>query len=214
MHLSRIGISVGVGVTAALWALHVWLFESRPPSWSDLAPFSFVVGGLVLIGLWFEHRLWRTKAINALLNRPDLRGTWRCEMQSNHKDKETGKPIPPIHCFAAVTQSFSELQLHMMTPESQSWLIASDIRKSQRGSGYQAVGVYTNQPGIHARLRSEIHRGTVWLDTHGSDWRPESLTGEYWTDRDTKGSLTLSHRVFKIFSRFDEADAHFSEPIG
>lgn len=211
MHLSRAGISIGVGITAALWVLHLWIFESRPPSWSDLAPFSFVVGGLVLIGLWFEHQLWRTKLINAMLDKPDVRGTWKCETRSTHEDKETGEPIPPILCFVAVTQSFSALQLHMMTPESESWLIASDIRKSQKGSGYLVVGVYTNQPDVHIRRRSEIHRGTVWLDTHGSDWRPESLTGEYWTDRDTKGSLTLSDRSGRIFSRFDEADSHFAE---
>ena len=211
IHLSRIGISLAVVIAAALWAMHFWIFEDRLITWADVAPFSFVVGILVIIGLVFEYLLWRKKFVNQLLDRPDIRGTWKCEMVPNHRDKETGEPIPPINCFVAVTQSFSTLQLHVMTPESQSWLIASDIRKSQKGSGYQIVGVYTNQPGVHVRERSPIHRGTVWLETHGSDWQPESMTGEYWTDRETIGSMSLTDCKDKIFSRFDEAEAFFGK---
>lgn len=209
IHLSRIGIAVAVVIAAIFWALYLIFSNERSLLWADAAPFGFVVSALVVVGLLFEHWLWYKKIVNWFLDIPDLRGTWKCEMRSNYRDETTHEPISPIDCYVSATQSFSYLQFHVMTPESQSWLIASDIRKSSKGTGYQVVGVYTNQPGTHVREYSEIHMGALWLETHGSNWRPDSMTGEYWTDRDTKGSITMSDRIDKVFSRFDEAETHF-----
>jgi hypothetical protein len=202
IHLSRVGISVAVVLTALLWWAYLAIFGERLPTWADAAPFSFVVGGLVILGLWFEHGLWHARGIRKLVGRPVMRGTWKGELAPAGADE-------PIPCFVAVTQSYSRLQMHLMTEESVSWLVADDVRKSSKNDGYQVVGVYTNQPRVKVRERSAIHRGTLWLETHGAHDLPASLSGEYWTDRGTMGALRLDRRTDEIYSRFDEAVAAF-----
>ena len=120
MHLSRIGISIALALAILLWGAYLFLFESREPCLSDLGPFTFVVTGLLLIGTWFEHQLWRLGAIADFVKRPDLRGTWEGEFASLYEDPKTGRRIPPKRCYLAVNQRYSRLQLRQLTDESES----------------------------------------------------------------------------------------------
>ena len=143
-----------------------------------------------------------------LVRCPDLRGTWRAELDSSWIDFATETHAPTIRCYVAITQTATKLQLRLMTGESESWVLASGIRVSEKGPGYQVTGVYLNQPDSQLRgARSEMHFGAFVLDTHGSAQRPSSMKGEYWTDRGTKGSLHLTSHVGAILTSFDEADA-------
>ena len=210
VHLSRLSISVILGLVAFLWGLYLVFIDDIPLSWSHVRPFSIVVAGLVVSGLWFEHQLWRVEPFKRFVKLPDIRGTWEAELQSNYVRPDEAEPIPPIHCFFPVEQSYSKLKLGMLTPESSSWLIAHNILPADIGEGHQIVGVYRNEPKVDVRDRSEIHRGTFILKTHGPSDKPTSLTGEYWTDRNTMGSLKLTRRVDKVYSKFEDADAAFS----
>ena len=119
--------------------------------------------------------------------------------------------MPTIVCYMGVVQSLSRLQMHLMTMESESWFIAESVNPSLSGIGYQIAGVYTNKPATHLRGdQSEMHLGGLILDTHGPENRPDTLTGEYWTDRKTKGHMTLSARVPKVLTRFEDAERSFS----
>ena len=94
-----------------------------------------------------------------------------------------------------VEQTLSTLQMHLMTPESESWFIADQIRPSPNATGYQVVGVYTYKPQMHLRGdRSEIHQGVLIFETYRQLQSPDTRTSEYWTDRGTSGSMTLAHR--------------------
>jgi hypothetical protein len=209
MHLSRVGVAIGVALVAALWGGYLHLVGRVPLGWQHAVPFSFVVGGLVLAGLLFEHRLWRAPMVRNFVGRPCLRGTWEVTLQSSSKKPGSDQPIPLVRCFAAVEQSYSKFQLRLITPESESWLVADSVTKSPKGSGYQIVGVYTNQPNVHVRERSEMHRGALWLDSHGERTVPDSLSGEYWTDRQTKGTLSMHRRVDRVHSSYAQAAAEF-----
>lgn len=205
--LSRLHITVFLGLTVVLWGL-VLFSQDTPVTKNHLAPFSTVVGFLVLLAVAFEHVLWRMPWLHGwFVKRPDLRGTWAVELRSDWVDPVTAQQIGPINCYMGVTQTLSKLHMHLMTPESESWFIAESINPSPKGDGYQLAGVYTNQPHVHLRgNRSEIHLGALVLDTHGSSHaRPMSLTGEYWTDRKTKGTITLSGRVDALFTSYAEA---------
>ena len=101
--------------------------------------------------------------------------------------------------------------MHLMTPESESWLIAERISPSPNGIGYQVAAVYTNRPHTHLRgARSEMHLGGLLLDSHGPANYPDTLAGEYWTDRKTKGRMTLSARLPTVFTRFADAEQTFA----
>ena len=210
MTFSRLHIAVFLGIAVAVWGL-VLLYQGTPVSKNHFAPFGTTVGVLVVLGLVFENLLWRHPWLHGwFVKRPDLRGTWRVELQSNWIDPETDKQKPMIVCYMGVKQTLSTLQMHLMTPESESWFIAEHIRPSPSGDGYQVGGVYTNKPHIHLRgNRSEMHLGALVLDTHGPNNRPETLTGEYWTDRETTGQLDFTGRVSNVLTRYEDAEGAF-----
>lgn len=208
---SRLHVTVFVGLAVIVWALLLSL-RHTPISWDHLWPFSFVVGFLVLVGIAFENFLWRLRLLHGwFVKLPDLRGTWKGTLQSDWTDNVTQQRVPPTACFVGVVQTFSTLNIHLMTVESESWLISKDIRESRKSDGYQVVGVYTNQP--HSFLRgahSEIHLGALILETHGiSQARPSTLTGEYWTDRKTKGTVVLEKVTKVVWTRFEDAAKMF-----
>ena len=207
--LERIHITAFLGLGALVW----WLVLGAPRvSWEYLQPFGTVVGSLVALGAAFEFLLWRWSWLHGwFVKRPDLRGTWRVELQSDCIDPATNVGAPLIVCYMGVAQTLSALQMHLMTPESESWFIAERISPSPSGVGYQVAGVYTNKPQTYLRgARSEMHLGGVLLDTHGPTNRPDTLTGEYWTDRKTKGQMTLTERLPDVFTRFEDAKRAFA----
>ena len=211
MKLERLHISIFLGLSTLVWWLV--LFAQRTQfGWEHLRPFGIVVAFLVGLGAAFEFLLWRWSWLHGwFVKRPDLRGTWRVELQSDWIDPATNVGVPLIVCYMGVVQTLSTLQMHLMTPESESWLIAESISDSPNAVGYQISGVYTNKPQTHLRGdRSEIHLGGLLLVTHGPPNRPDSLTGEYWTDRKTKGQMTFTDRHATIFTRFEDAEQAFN----
>ena len=210
MNFSRLQISVFLGMAVVAWAL-VLFVQGTPLSFSQLAPFSTVVGVLAIGALSMEKLLWRQPWLHGwFVKRPDLRGTWKVLLQSDWISRETNAAIGPITCYIGVEQTLSSLQMHLMTPESESWFVAHSILTSPSENGYQIVGVYTNKPHVHLRSStSAMHRGAVIIDTHGeSALRPSSLAGEYWTDRKTTGRMTFTNRCDTVYTQFTQAKQH------
>ena len=116
-----------------------------------------------------------------------------------------------IVCYMGVTQTLSDLEMHLMTPESKSRSTACHIISDE--NGYRAVCVYKNEPDIHLSNEriSEKHEGALIIDTHGSGVRPDTLTAKYWTDRNTNGTMDFKRRVDKVFTRFEDAERHFEQ---
>ena len=194
----------------------VWLLllvvQGEQVGWTYLKPFGTVVGLLVLLAWLLDKKLWNQPWLHGwFVKRPDLQGTWRVELQSDGVDENTGKRMPLIVCYMGVVQSLSDLEMHLMTRESQSWSIAYSIKASRSGKGYRVAAVYRNEPDIFLRgERSEMHYGGVILETHGDQVsRPKVLSGEYWTDRKTKGQMKLESRMPKLFTNFDDVDQAF-----
>ena len=210
MKLERLHISVFLGIAVLAWAV-VLLAQGAHVGWEHLQPFGTVVAVLGILSLSLEKVLWRQAWLHGwFVKRPDLRGTWRVELRSDWIDPTTGERVPLIVCYMGVEQTLSRLQMHLMTRESESWFIAEKINPSPSGVGYQIAGVYTNRPHTHLRGdRSEMHFGGLLLETHGPPNRPDALTGEYWTDRKTKGQMTFGARRIEVYTRFADAERAF-----
>ncbi len=204
MTFSRLHITAFLALAVAGWTV-VLLVEGTPVTLAHLSPFGLVVVFLALLALLFDRVLWHLRWLHGwFVKRPDLRGTWRVEL------RPTDESIPPITCYMGVEQTLSTLQMHLMTAESESVFIADEITPSPTATGYRVVGVYTNTPDVHLRgTRSEIHHGALVLETHGRPSKPDTLTGEYWTDRKTTGRMTFTERVPEVLTRFEDADRHF-----
>jgi len=212
MRIERLHITVFVILAALIW-LVVLLCQGTPVTWAHGQPFSIVVSALIALGLLLEFMLWRQPWLHGwFVKRPDLRGTWRVELQSSYVHPETNERVPMIVCYMGVKQTLSRLQMHLMTPESESWFIADHVRPSPNGSGYQVIGVYTNEPNVHLRDEriSEMHQGAIIIETHGSELRPNTLTAKYWTDRKTTGTMDFTARVDNVCTRFADARLVFS----
>ncbi len=211
MRLERLHITVFVVLAALVW-LTVLLCQGTPVTWAHGRPLSIVVSTLVGLGFLLEFLLWHQPWLHGwFVKRPDLRGTWRVELQSNYVRPETNERVPMIVCYMGVTQTLSTLNMHLMTPESESWFIADHVRPSPNGSGYQVIGVYTNEPNVHLRdVRiSEMHQGAIIIETHGPELRPSTLTAKYWTDRKTTGTMDFTARTEKVCTRFADAQRAF-----
>lgn len=212
MKFSRIQISFVLAIAVLTWFI-VLLIQGTTITLDHLTPFSSVVGVLVILSLLVEHYLWQKSWLQKwFVSMPDLIGTWKVVIKSDWVNPETGETTPPINCFMGVKQTLSTIQMHLMTPESESWFSAYSIKESQSGHGYQITAVYTNKPSVHLRNdRSSMHLGALVMDTHGeNEVQPESIIGEYWTDRKTTGLITLSNKDKRVFTNYSDAEEYFN----
>ena len=211
MRLERLHIGIFLAIAVLVWG-SILVVQGEQVGWEHLKPFGAVVGVLGFLALLFEKKLWCQPWLHGwFVKRPDLRGTWRVKLQSDWVDDNTGNRTPLIICYMGVTQSLSDLQMHLMTRESESSSIAYSIEASRSGKGYLIAAVYRNEPGIFLRgERSEMHYGGMILETHGDQVsRPKVLRGEFWTDRNTKGEMKLECRKSELFTNFDDASEAF-----
>ena len=208
--LSRIHIASVVGLIVACWTLAFWIRGTPVLSLDFLWPFGGVVGAASLIVYIFNKWLWAWPVFREwYVKRPDLRGTWKVQINSHWVDPETGARPSPIHGYAAVRQTLTTLTIRLMTAESRSHLLAHSITL-ESDDIYRVAGVYRNEPELDLRgHRSEIHHGSFLFEVHGSP--PTAMDGSYWTDRLTRGTMRLSDRKRGPFDSYMEAKGAFDD---
>ncbi|NOK02938.1 MULTISPECIES: hypothetical protein [Myxococcus] len=200
--LSRLHLSAIILVAAVLWG-GLLVFEGVAVNGSWFRPFSTVVGSLLLLLVAFDLWAWRLRILSGwFVPRPDLRGTWCVELQSDWKDPSTNKMVGPRTAYLVVRQTFSTLSIRMLTAESASELVAAEINKSVDGT-YRLAAVYRNEPKLSVRDRSPIHYGAIVFDVQGEPVK--ELAGHYWTDRNSRGELRTLARHDSIVGSFSEA---------
>lgn len=186
---TRFSISTVIVLAAAVWGGSLWVL-SIPVDASYLKPFSLTVVVVTVILSVFEKWVWRCWPVYYFVSVPDLRGEWDVEILSTYKG-ETSIPTA-IHGTATIKQTFSTLSIRISTKSSDSALKAERIVASADGA-VEIYGVYQSEPDIHLRgSESEIHYGAFRYVVKDS---PATLmTGTYWTDRITKGSIKLKRK--------------------
>ena len=130
------------------------------------------------------------------------------EIRSNWKDPATGTGIEPVEGYMIIRQSLSTLSLRLLTEESSSELVGTEIVCSADGL-YCVSGVYRNEPRFQVRERSEIHYGAVWLKI--IEEPSKKLIGHYWTDRGTAGEMELCNQQKKTFQTFQSARTYYAQ---
>lgn len=194
--IKKAQLAIILGIALVIWTLMPWI-RNVPITWGGFLSFGTVVSGTYIACVLFDKFLWPCRLRGFCLCHgwlvacPDIRGTWKVELKSSWIDPATGKPVEPINCYYSIRQTSSTLEMHLMTPESNSALEVHRFERSRRTGGYRLVAVYTNEPDTFLRGdRSEIHRGTIDFHFQGDDpSHPTGFEGEYWTDRGTKGTM-------------------------
>ena len=205
---TRLHLISFVGLIVISWMLVLWIQGIAPINVEFLKPFFIVVGVVGVAATIFNKWAWAWAIFRGwYVNRPDIRGTWKVDLQSDWKNPDTGEGIPSISAYMAVRQTLTSLSFRLMTPESKSRLIAYSINLEEDGI-YRVVIVYRNEPKLELQgNKSEIHHGSMVLEVYGVP--PTSMDGNYWTDRNTRGTLKLTGRKKKIFDTFEEAHSAF-----
>lgn len=199
MHLSTI-----LFIAVLIWGVLLATIGGVTVSFHWLGYLGIVTGGLSIILAFFNRWIWRLSLLHDwFVNRPIIDGTWHCKIDSNWDDSSTGQSIGTIEGYMAIRQTFSTLSLRLMTQESSSELMGSEIILSKDGIS-QIVGVYRNEPKQSVRNQSNIHYGAIKLQVIGKP--PTAVKGQYWTDRKTCGDIELFDRHDKLY--FDYATAN------
>ena len=182
--------------------------EAIKSAW--LGPLSTAITIVLYLVMAFDLWLWKLPVLHGwFVKRPAIGGTWKVEIRSNWKDPATGSGIAPVQGFMVVRQTFSTLSVRLLTTESSSELVGTEIVCSQDGL-YCVSGVYRNEPRYEVRGRSPIHYGAVWLRVIDEPANKRIL-GHYWTDRETAGEMELSSQRNKHFQTFQSAQAYFAQ---
>jgi hypothetical protein len=192
-------------VTVLAWTIMLLLnHEAIHSAW--LKPFSTVTTIVLYVVMAFDLWLWKLPFLhNWFVKRPVVEGTWKVEIRSNWIDPVTNQAIEPIIAYMVIRQTLSTLSMRLLTAESSSMLVGTEIVCSTDGL-YCISGVYRNEPWFDFRHRSEIHYGGLWLQIAEDDL-VKTLTGHYWTDRNTAGSMKLMDRSPKKVQSFAAAEA-------
>jgi len=174
-------------------------FAGVPVTATWFRPFSIVTGVLVLVLSVADKWLWRIRWLRPwLFNMPDLNGTWKVAI---HPTAPEALPSE-VSAYMVIRQSFSSISLRLFTSESQSETLTARVVKCDDGT-CNVAAVYLNTPRLQVRERSPLHHGALLLNVQGDP--PESLAGQYWTDRLSQGELVLSARSSVKAHSFDQA---------
>lgn len=200
---TKFQIQAIIGIAVVVWAVML-LVQGVSLKASYLQPYSFAVGAAILLLFAFDRWLWRIPVVARLCNCPVLQGTWKGELRSTWVNPSTSEGIPPISVFLMIRQTYSTISMRMMTKESTSRSLVASL-ETPRNDIARASSTYQNIPGLLMQGRSRIHHGALMLEVQGNP--AERLVGSYWTDRDTKGEVTLGSRSRKLYTSFEEASA-------
>jgi hypothetical protein len=143
----------------------------------------------IVIWMIFIGWAWKLKIFYTwLVPFPNLSGDWEETIKSNWKEKQ----LEPILVEVVITQNFFNIQVKIKTKESRSYSIGASFDIDNERGFQQLFYTYLNTPKAGVRERSEIHYGSTILNFDG--FKVIKMDGEYWTDRETTGEITLTKK--------------------
>lgn len=200
--LTRSTVSILLLIAIVVWGGFLWVLGIEL-TWDHVQPYSFTLAALTSCLWLFDRYIWRIWPVHKLVRRPDLNGTWRVSLQSSYKVPGSEEAVAAVDGFAVIRQTFSSMSIRLMTEQAESFLVASSFDIQADGTTF-VYGAYQSDPSIHLRSGiSEIHYGSFRYKVIGRP--PGQLSGHYWTDRNTNGSISLSDRKNVFFDSYIEA---------
>lgn len=179
-------------VSAIAWTSLAWISSvdlSAAREFFGLIPkvVTFDVLVVVVFTKWgWKHRCFR----GWLVPFPNLHGTWMGSIYSDWINPETKEGVPPIPVMLTINQSFSHISCMMHTGEMKSHSVVEGFNIDLDRQIKQLAYIYTSTPRAVLNERSVPHDGSIVFDI--VELPSRKLTGRYWTERRTKGEISLS----------------------
>jgi predicted pore-forming effector associated with SMODS systems len=207
--LSNLQTYTLMGIAALIWLpLSLIGFVNGGPA--TVLALSDALAIVVILVSAFERWGWRWRRLHPhVIGTPEIRGTWRGTLRSNWKDPATKKERPPKVVYLAIRQTLTTVWVRLLTDESVSSQMAGSLQKDPASTDWNLSYTYYNVPDIFLRKRSPEHRGGTFLTVNGEP--PKRIHGEFWTSRDTKGTLDMDSHVSGVAQTFADAEALFVE---
>jgi len=196
-----------IGFTAAIWLalLITGVVKGGAGALWDL---SNVFPGVLLAVALYERWGWRLPFLHPhVVGQPIIAGTWRGDLESMwENDAHERTPVKTV--YLTIRQTLATVYVRLVTNESASDQMAGAVKKVDNGIWVVSY-TYTNTPDIDRRKGSPPHLGGALLKIYGDP--AKRIEGEYWTDRDSKGKLSMTAHVPAIAQSFRDAEALFAE---
>ncbi len=206
MNKIKFNLEIWIVIVSILGIWFALLFFNNTPLSFSYEALSKIGNSIAIFGagyIIFRKWLWKWPLINLIVKYPDLSGTWEGSLQTNWKNPETGEVPGPIPMALVIKQTFDSISCVMYTQESTSFSNAAMLYEDD-GSGVQRLSYnYMNTPDTTLRGRSAIHYGAAVLRIINENSKYK-LTGEYWTSRNTAGSISLAKKSSRIINSFPE----------
>jgi len=194
-----------IGVSAVAWVLLAHFNEldlSKVKDFFGLVPKVVSIDLLVIAA--FVKWGWKLKIFRGwLVPFPDLNGTWTGFIYSDWKNPQTGEKPPPIPVMLTVNQSFFHVSCVMRTSEMESSSYSEGFLIDTDRQVKKVAYSYTSKPRLSLSDRSIPHDGSAVFQIIE---KPKlKLTGRYWTERLTKGEITLEYHTEEMLEELPES---------
>jgi hypothetical protein len=204
--INGIAIRVVAIVVSAVFVAGSWLVSGS----ADLAFLRFFsVAVLIVTSLFtlWDRVIWKWRIVQRLPNATrNLSGTWETWLESFWVNPATGERVASKMVYVVVRQTSSEVSVTLLSDESRSK--SSTARILQEDGTWLLHYLYSNEPDLKFRPGSPIHHGSGVLRVSG--YPTTRISGSYWTDRESKGQLTLNRRLPQYADDFLAARDRFA----
>lgn len=199
-------LRVVVVIVSAVFVVAVWITSGKfEPSFLQFFSVAVLVCSVFLF-IW-DRWAWKLSPFQAIPGVPrDISGTWETALESLWVDPSTGKSLDSKIVYVVIRQTSSTASVTLLSNESKSKSSLATV--VQEDGSWLLHYLYTNEPHVDLRKKSPIHHGSGVLAVVGNPVK--RITGSYWTDRDSKGKVSLVRRSKKYAEDFEDGVELFS----
>lgn len=194
-------------VVAVTWAVMSAVKGLPGTIWEGMIPILSSIGVATGLSLIYQKRLWHWWLVQKLLAKtPDLRGAWRVTIRPAWTDPSKNGKKEPVEGYAQIDQTSSSFCMRLFTDDSRSETFAFSVDETD--GEFRLTVAYENSPRMRDRPRKGTsHQGAAIYRFRG--FRPNVMSGEYWTELMNVGEIELRNRTSREISSFEDGKQVF-----
>lgn len=156
---------------------------------------------VILLLFVFDRWAWRWPCFDAVIKRPNLHGTWKCELRTSYE----GRAGEVIESYLVIDQTYTRICVRMLFDRSQSISMSGDL--VEEGGRCVLYYVFRSEKSALEPDSNPPARGAADLKVSRKPLL--ALEGDYWMERGTKGTLLTVGRSEALYDSFGAARAVF-----
>jgi hypothetical protein len=174
----------------------------------DIQPLHYIglITTLISLGVFVWNKwIWKINLIQKIpFVPPNINGTWEGTIEYQDDNKQTIVE----KAYLVIEQNNRNLfRVDLLSKESQSALSSPAYLVKENSKQYFEY-FYRNSTKESVKHRSANHIGSAHIQYNAIS---TSLSGEYWTDRKSKGELTFKARKNKLANTYLDASSLFNQ---